>query len=64
LEDDSSDDEDDKYEEHVLRDWQNYDFPQLTINAGGNVPCEYNENEISVGVLYPTSEYLKICIKR
>ena len=35
LEEDSSDDEDD---EHVPRDWQNYDFSQLTVNAGEHVP--------------------------
>jgi hypothetical protein len=27
----------DEYDKHVPRDWQNYDFSQLTINAGENV---------------------------
>lgn len=28
---------DDEYVKHVPRDWQNYDFLQLTVNAGENV---------------------------
>jgi hypothetical protein len=42
---------DDEYDEHVPRDWQNYNFSQLTINAGENVPWEYKENEVSVSAM-------------
>lgn len=48
LKENSSDDE---YDEHVPRDWQNYNFSQLTINAGENVPWEYKENEVSVSAM-------------
>jgi hypothetical protein len=47
LEEDCSDDEDDPL---VPRDWDNYNFSQLSLNAGENVACEYRENAVSVGM--------------
>jgi hypothetical protein len=45
LEEDSSDDEDNLL---VPRDWDNYIFSQLSVNAGENVAWEYRENAVSV----------------
>jgi hypothetical protein len=64
LEEDSTNDEDDGHDEHVPRDWQNYDFSRLTINVGENVSWECRENEVLVGAMYPTSEHLKDVVKR
>jgi hypothetical protein len=36
----------------VPRDWQSYNFSQLTVNPGEDVPLEYRENEVSVGAMY------------
>jgi hypothetical protein len=45
LEEDSSDDEDDPL---VPRDWDSYNFSQLSFNDGENVAWEYRENAVSV----------------
>jgi hypothetical protein len=49
LEEDSSDDEDDPL---VPRDWDSYNFSQLSVNPGENVSWEYRYNKISVGAMY------------
>jgi hypothetical protein len=49
LEEDSSDDEDDSL---VPRDWDTYNFSQLSVNAGENVAWEYRENAVSIGAMY------------
>jgi hypothetical protein len=48
LEEDSSDDEDDPL---VPRDWDSYNFSQLSINPGENVSWEYKDNTVSVGAM-------------
>ena len=60
LEEDSSDDEDDV---HVPAHWQSYDFSQLTVNPGQDVPWEYRENEVSVGAMYSNAGDLKDAVK-
>jgi hypothetical protein len=64
LEEDSSDDDDDQSGDHVLWDWQNYDFSQCTINSGENVPWEYTENEVCEGAMYPSTAHLKDAVKQ
>ena len=48
LEEDSSDDEDDPL---VPRDWDSYNFSQLSVNPGENVSWEYRDNQVSVGAM-------------
>ena len=63
--DDEDEDEDhEDHDEHVLRDWQNYDFSLFSVNNGGIVSWEYRENKVCVGVMYPTTAYLKDAVKR
>jgi hypothetical protein len=62
LEEDSLDD-DDQCEDHVPWDWQNYDFSQYTVNSGENVPWEYTENEVIVGVMYPSTAHVKDAVE-
>ena len=64
LEEECSADEDEEHDEHVPRDWQNFDFSQFSVNDGENVPCEYRENEVCVGGMYPTTEHVKDAVKR
>jgi hypothetical protein len=47
LEEDSSDDEDDPI---VPRDWDSYNFSQLSVNPGENVAWEYRENAVALEV--------------
>jgi hypothetical protein len=61
LEEDSSDDEDDPL---VLRDWDNYNFSQLSANPGENVAWEYRENAVSVGAMYKSAVEVKDAVKR
>jgi plastocyanin len=46
LEENSSGDEDDPL---VPRDWDSYNFSQLSVNPGENVSWEYRDNTVSVG---------------
>jgi hypothetical protein len=61
LEKDSSDDEDDLL---VPRDWDNYNFSQLSVNPGENVAWEYRENVVSVGTMYKSAVEVKDAVKR
>jgi hypothetical protein len=61
LEEDSSDDVDDPL---VPRDWDSYNFTQLSVNAGENVAWEYRENAVSVGVMYKSAVEVKDAMKR
>jgi hypothetical protein len=61
LEEDSSDDEDDPL---VPRDWDTYNFSQLSVNAGENVAWEYRENAVSVGAMYKSAVEMKDAMKR
>jgi hypothetical protein len=61
LEEDSSDDEDDPL---VPRDWDNYNFSQLSVNAGENVAWEYRENAVSVGAMYKSAVEVKDAVNR
>jgi hypothetical protein len=61
LEEDSSDDEDDPL---VPRDWDSYNFSQLSVNAGENVAWEYRENAVSVGAMYKSAVEVKDAVKR
>jgi hypothetical protein len=61
LEEDSSDDEDDPL---VPRDWDNYNFSQLSVNPGENVAWEYRENVVSVGTMYKSAVEVKDAVKR
>jgi hypothetical protein len=61
LEEDCSDDEDDPL---VLRDWDSYNFSQLSVNAGENVAWEYRENAVSVGAMYKSAVEVKDVVKR
>jgi hypothetical protein len=61
LEEDSSDDEDDPL---VPRDWDSYNFSQLSVNAGENVAWEYRENVVFVGTMYKSAVEVKDAVKR
>jgi hypothetical protein len=61
LEEDSSDDEDDPL---VPRDWDTYNFSQLSVNAGENVAWQYRENAVSVGTMYKSAVEVKDAVKR
>jgi hypothetical protein len=61
LEENSSDDEDDPL---VLRDWDNYNFSQLSVNPGENVAWEYRENAVSVGAMYKSAVEVNDAVKR
>jgi hypothetical protein len=61
LVDDSSDDEDDPL---VPRDWDNYNFSQLSVNSGENVSWEYRDNKVSVGTMYKSAVEVKDVVKR
>jgi hypothetical protein len=61
LEENSSDDEDDPL---VPRDWDNYNFSQLSVNPGENVAREYRENAVSVGAMYMSAVEVKDVVKR
>jgi hypothetical protein len=61
LEEDSSDDEDDPI---VPRDWDSYNFSQLSVNPGENVASEYRENATSVGAMYKSAVKVKDAVKR
>ena len=57
LEEDSSDDEDDPL---VPRDWDSYNFSQLSVNPGENVSWEYRDNQVSVGAMYKSAVEVKV----
>jgi hypothetical protein len=61
LEEDSSDDEDDPL---VPRDWDNYNFSQLSINPGENVSWGYRDNKVSIGVMYKSAVEVMDAVKR
>jgi hypothetical protein len=61
LEEDSSDDEDDPL---VPRDWDSYNFSQLSANLGENVSWEYRENKVSVAAMYKSAVEVKDVVKR
>jgi hypothetical protein len=61
LEEDSSNDEDDPL---VPRDWDSYNFSQLSINPGENVAWEYRENAVSVGAMYKSAVEVNDAVKR
>jgi hypothetical protein len=61
LEENSSDDEDDPL---VPRDWDNYNFSQLSVNPGENVSWEYRENKVSIGAMYKSVVEVKDAVKR
>jgi hypothetical protein len=61
LEEDSSDDEDDPL---VPRDWDSYNFSQLSVNPGENVAWEYRENVVSVSAMYKSAVEVKDAVKR
>jgi plastocyanin len=61
LEEDSSDDEDDPL---VPRDWESYNFSQLSVNPGENVSWEYRDNKVSVGAMYKSTVEVKDAVKR
>jgi hypothetical protein len=61
LEEYSSDDEDDPL---VPRDWDSYNFSQLSVNAGENVAWEFRENAVSVGAMYKSAVEVKDAMKR
>jgi hypothetical protein len=61
LEEDSSYDED---EPLVPRDWDSYNFSQLSVNPGENVSWEYRENAVSVGAMYKSAVEVKDAVKR
>jgi hypothetical protein len=61
LEEDSSDDEDDPL---VPRDWDSYNFSQLSGNAGENVAWEYRENAVYVGAMYKSAVEVNDAVKR
>jgi hypothetical protein len=61
LEEDSSYDEDDPL---IPRDWDSYNFSQLSVNAGENVAKEYRENAVSVGAMYKSAIEVKDAVKR
>jgi hypothetical protein len=61
LEEDSSDDEDDPL---VPRDWDSYNFSQLSVNVGANVAWEYRENAVSVRAMYKSAVEVKDAVKR
>jgi hypothetical protein len=60
LEEDSSDDEDDPI---VPRDWDTYNFSQLSVNPSENVAREYRENAVSVGAMYKGAVEVKDAVK-
>jgi hypothetical protein len=51
---DDDDDDDDESEDHVPLHWRYYDFSRCTVNTSENVPWEYTENEVCVGVMFPS----------
>jgi hypothetical protein len=57
LEEDSSDDEDDPL---VPRDWDSYNFSQLSVNPGKNVHWEYRDNTVSMGAIYKSTIEVKM----
>jgi hypothetical protein len=61
LEEDSSDDEDDSL---VPRDWDSYNFSQLSVNPGENVSWEYRDNKVSIGATYKSAVEVKDAVKR
>jgi hypothetical protein len=61
LEEDSSDDED---ETLVPRDWDSYNFSQLSINLCENMSWEYRDNAVSVGAMYKSAVEVKDAVKR
>jgi hypothetical protein len=61
LEEDSSDDEDDPL---VPRDWDSYNFSQLSVNPGENVSWEYRDNTVSIGAMYKSAVEVKDAVKR
>jgi hypothetical protein len=61
LEEDSSDDEDDPL---LPKDWDSYNFSQLSVNAGENVAWEYSENAVSIGAMYKSAVEVKDAVKR
>jgi hypothetical protein len=48
----------------VPRDWDSYNFSQLSINAGENVTWKYRENAVSVGAMYKSGVEVKDAVKR
>jgi hypothetical protein len=61
LEENSSGDEDDPL---VPRDWDSYNFSQLSVNPGENVSWEYRDNTIFVGAMYKSAVEVKDAVKR
>jgi hypothetical protein len=61
LEEDSSDDEHDPL---VPRDWDSYNFSQLSVNPSENVSWEYRDNMVSVGAMYKNAVKVKDAVKR
>jgi hypothetical protein len=61
LEEDSLDDEDDPI---VPRDWDSYNFSQLSVNPGENVSWEYRKNAVSIGAMYKSAVEVKDAVKR
>jgi hypothetical protein len=61
LEEHSSDDEDDPL---VPRDWDRYNFSQLSVNPGENMSWEYRDNAVSVGAMYKNAVEVKDAVKR
>jgi hypothetical protein len=61
LEEDSSDDEDDP---RVPRDWDSYNFSQLSVTPSDNVAWVYRENAISIGAMYKSAVEVKDAVKR
>jgi hypothetical protein len=61
LEEDSSDDEDDPL---VPRDWDSYNFSQLSVNPCENMSWEYRDNTVSIGAMYKSVVEVKDAVKR
>jgi hypothetical protein len=61
VEEKSSDDEDDPL---IPKDWDSYNFSQLSVNAGENVAWENRENAVSVGAMYKSAVEVKNAMKR
>jgi hypothetical protein len=48
----------------VPRDWDSYNFSQLSVNPGENVAWEYRDNAVSVGTMYKSAVEVKDAVKR
>jgi hypothetical protein len=48
----------------VPRDWESYNFSQLSVNLCENVSWEYRDNKVSIGAMYKSAVEVKDAVKR